>query len=384
MDFRLSEQQQMLRKQAREFFEKECPKALVREVVKSKSGHHPGLWRKMADLGWTGLVFPEEYGGTGASFLDLVVLLEEMGHACLPGPYFSTVVLCGLTVLDAGGEAQKKLLPKIAGGDMIMAFALTEPSARYDASGVAMRAIRENGHYIISGTKLFISDADVAGTMLCVARTSGSRHPEHGLTLFLLDTRLSGIKRTPLSTLGLDKQCEVTFNSVVASEESIMGARDRGWDIVGKTLQRAAVGKCADMVGSAAAALEMSVSYAKERVQFGRPIGSLQAIQHYCANMAVDVEASRLVTYETAWQLSQGAGSAIGVSMAKNWVNEACQRVTILGHQVHGGIGFCEDHDMHLYYRRVRAGSLSLGDTASHQKVVAQELLAEQGFFPDL
>ena len=385
MDFRLSEQQQMLQKQARDFFEKECPKSLVRAIAKDKTGHHPGLWQKMSELGWIGLAFPEEYGGTGGSFLDLVILLEEMGRACLPGPYFSTVVLCGLTILDAGSKEQKKvLLPKIAVGDLIMAFALTEPSARYDASDMATRAVRENGHYVISGTKLFINDAHIADSMLCIAITSGAHDPRHDITLFLLDTKLHGIKCTPLSTLGLDKQCEVVFSDVGASKGSILGTEGQGWDIVTGTLQRATVGKCADMVGSATAALEMSVSYAKERVQFGRPIGSLQAIQHYCANMAVDVDASRLITYETAWRISQGLPSAMGVSITKNWVNEACQRVTILGQQIHGGIGFCEDHDMHLYYRRVRAGSLSLGDTASHQKVVARELLTEQAFFPGL
>ncbi|MBM4462762.1 MAG: acyl-CoA dehydrogenase [Chloroflexi bacterium] len=377
MNLGLSEEQQMLQKSARDFFEKECPKSLVREMARSEAGHDPQLWQKMAGLGWMGLAFPDACGGSGGSFLDLVILLEEMGRACLPGPYFSTVVLCGLTIVDAGSEELKKTqLPLIARGERLMAFCLTEPSASYDAAAIAARATLQDGHYLVKGTKLFINDAHIADDLLCVARTSESHDTDQGITLFLMDARSPGIACTVLNTIGLDKQCEVVFNDVSVGNEAVLGNPGHGWPVVTRALERAAVGKCADMVGSAAAALEMSTSYARERVQFGRPIGSFQAIQHYCANMAVDVEASRIVTYYAAWRISEGLPCAMDVSIAKHWVNEACQRVTTLGHQIHGGLGFCDDHDMHLFHRRVRGSSLLLGDTTFHQKAIAGELLA--------
>jgi alkylation response protein AidB-like acyl-CoA dehydrogenase len=385
MDLRLSEEQQMLRKLARDFFEKECPKSLVRKMARDESGHDPELWQKMAGLGWMGLAFPEAYGGASGSFLDLVILLEEMGRACLPGPYFSTVVLCGLTILDVGSDELKQTqLPIIARGDRLMAFCLTEPSARYDAAAIAACAVSQDGHHLVKGTKLFVNDAHVADSLLCAARTSHAHDPDQGITLFLIDARSPGIVWTMINTIGFDKQCEVTFNDVRVGNGAILGKPGHGWSVVTRALERAAVGRCADMVGSATAALEMSTSYARERVQFGRPIGSFQAIQHYCANMAVDVEASRLITYQAAWRISRGLPSAMDVSIAKHWVNEACQRVTILGHQIHGGLGFCDDHDMHLFHRRTRAGSLLFGDTTFHQKAVARELLTEEVFFPEL
>jgi len=376
MDLSLSEQQEMLRKTARDFFQKECPKSLVREMAEDEKGYSPDLWHKMAELGWMGLVFPTEYGGAGADFLDLALLLEEMGRACLPGPFFSTVVLCGLTILAEGSEEQRQeFLTGIARGELILAFALTEPSARYEASAIATRAVPEHDGYVINGTKLFVNDAHIADYVLCAARSKKTGKPEEGITLFLVSTRSPGIECTPLRTMAFDKQCEVVFNNAKVGKKNILGKVNQGWRIVERTLQQAAVARCADMVGSARSAFELSVSYAKERVQFGRPIGSFQAIQHHCANMVVDIDGSAFITYEAAWRLSQGLSSTMLVSMAKAWVNEACQRVTLLGHQIHGGISFCEDHDMHLFHRRVRAGALTLGDTAFHQRVVARELL---------
>jgi len=376
MDLSLSEQQEMLRKTARDFFEKECPKSLVREMAEDERGYSPDLWHKMAGLGWMGLVFPAEYGGAGATFLDLAVLLEEMGRACLPGPFFSTVVLGGLTILAEGSEEQRQeFLTGIAKGELILAFALTEPSARYEASAIATRAVPQHDGYVIDGTKLFVNDAHIADYILCAARSKETGKPEEGITLFLVSAKSPGIECTPLRTMAFDKQCEVVFNNVKVAKESILGKVNQGWHVVERTLQQAAVARCADMVGSARSAFQMSVDYAKERVQFGRPIGSFQAIQHHCANMLVDIDGSTLITYEAAWRLSQDLPSTMLVSMCKAWVGEACQRVTLLGHQIHGGIGFCQDHDMHLFHRRVRAGALMLGDTAFHQGVVARELL---------
>ncbi|MEE8471080.1 MAG: acyl-CoA dehydrogenase family protein, partial [Dehalococcoidia bacterium] len=224
MDLGLSEEQEMLKTTARDFLRKECPKQLVRQMDESDEGYSPELWRKMADMGWLGLPFPEEYGGGGGSFLDLAVLLEEMGYNILPGPFFSTLVLGGLSILAAGSEEQKKeLLPRVASGDMILTLALTEPSARYDAASVRTKAVAQNGEYIINGTKLFVPDAHVADFILCVARTREGDNPEDGITIFLVDAGNPGVKCTVLKTLARDKQCEIVFDNARVPEENIVG-----------------------------------------------------------------------------------------------------------------------------------------------------------------
>jgi len=375
MDLGLTEEQDMLKTSARDFLQKECPKQLVRQLDESEEGYSPELWRKMAGLGWIGLPFPEEYGGGGGSFLDLVVLLETMGYNILPGPFFSTVVLGGLTILAAGNEEQKKrFLPEIASGGMILTLALTEPSARYDAASVKTTAVVRNGEYVINGTKLFVLDANVADFILCVARTKEATNPENGLTVFLVDTKSPGVKITLLKTLARDKQCEVIFDEVSVPKENMLGELNRGWPTVQGVLQRATVAKCAEMVGGAQAALDMAVAYAKERVQFNRPIGSFQAIQHYCANMVSDVDGSRFVTYKAAWKVSEGLPATFDVAVAKAWTSGAYGRVTLLAHQIFGAIGFTMDHDMHLYYRRAKAGEIMFGDGAFQRAIVAREM----------
>ena len=375
MDLGLSEEQEMLRESARDFLRKECPKKLVKQLDEGDDGYSLELWRKMAGLGWMALAFPEKYGGSGRNFLDLTILLEEMGYNIVPGPFFSTVVLGGLTVLAAGSEEQKMdFLPKIASGEMILSLALTEPAGLYDGASIKTKAAARNGEYVISGTKLFVLNANVADHILCVARTRKARNPEDGITVFLVDARSPGLKCTLLKTLARDKQCEVVFDNVTVPEKSVVGKRDGGWPVVKDILQKAAVAKCAEMVGGAQAALDMAVSYAKERVQFGRPIGSFQAIQHYCANMAMDVSGSRFITYKAAWKVSEGLPAALDVAIAKAWASEAYGRVTLLAHQIFGAIGFTMDHDIHLYYRQAKAAEIIFGDADFHRAVVAHEL----------
>jgi len=375
MDIGLSEEQEILKASARDFLARECPKKLVKELDESDKGYSPELWRKMAELGWMGLVFPEDYGGSGGTFLDLVVLLEEMGYNILPGPFFSTVVLGGLPILKAGSEEQKKkFLSRIARGELILTMALTEPSASYDASAIAVKASPRNSEYSINGTKLFVADANVADYLLCVARTKETANPQTGITIFVVDAKTPGIKCTLLETLARDKQNEVVFDNVNVAKENIVGGLDQGWPVIQDTLEKAAVAKCAEMVGGAQAALEMAVNYAKERIQFNRPIGTFQAVQHYCANMVTDVDGARYITYKAAWELSKGIPATKSVAMAKAWVGDAYQRVTILGQQVFGAIGFTMDHDMHLYYRRARAGAIAFGNSNFHREVVAKEL----------
>ena len=375
MDLGFSEEQEMLRNSARDFFLNELPKDVVKEMATDEKGYVPDLWKKMAELGWMGLVIPEEYDGMGMSYLDLVVLLEEMGRACLTGPYFSTVVLGGYTVMEAGSEEQKKeLLTKIANGEIILALALTEPSAKYEASAIAVSAKAQGDDYVIDGTKLFVENAHIADYLIVAARTKEGGNAEDGISLFLVDAKSPGISTTVLKTMAGDKQCEVIFDKVKVPKKNLLGGLDKGWPVMEKMLEKATIGLCAQMVGGAQMALEMSVTYAKERVQFGRPIGSFQAIQHYCANMVTDVDGSKFVTYEAAWKLSEGLDASMEVSMAKAWTSEAYRRVTLLGHQIHGGIGFCIDHDMPLYFKRAKAAEPTFGDPDWHREKVAQEL----------
>jgi alkylation response protein AidB-like acyl-CoA dehydrogenase len=330
----------------------------------------------MAELGWMGLPFPEKYGGGGGSFLDLVVLLEAMGYNVVPGPFFSTVVLGGMTILAAGNEEQReRLLSEVAQGKLIFSFALTEPSFRYnEAASSKTTATASNGKYMINGTKLFVHDANVADYLLCVAKTKATGKPENGTTIFLVNSKAPGVKCTLLKTLARDKQCEVVFDNVAVSKENVVGNLNKGWQIIQDVLEKATVAKCAEMVGGAQAALDMAVAYAKERVQFNRPIGSFQAIQHYCANMVSDVDGSRFVTYKAAWKVSEGLPATMDVAVAKAWTGAAYSRVTLLAHQIFGAVGFTMDHDLHLYYRRAKAGEIIFGDGAFQRAIVAREL----------
>jgi len=369
MNFGLSEGQRMLKQTARDFLTAECPSSLVKEMATDDKGYSPELWRKMAELGWMGLAFPQEYGGTGGSFLDLAVLLEETGHACLSGPFFSTVVLGGMTILELGDEKQKReLLPLIAKGELIITLALTEPGSSYSASEMMVEAIADGDNYIISGTKLFVPDAHIADYIICVAKTA------QGAILFMVDSRNPGISCSLLKTIASDKQCEVVFDKVKVPEESVLGDLNQGWIQLQSILRRAAIAKCAEMVGGAQQVLEMTVDYVKQRVQFGQPIGAFQAVQHHCANMATDVETSKFITYQAAWRLSEGLPCNQEVAMAKAWVSDAYKRVTLLGHQCIGGVGFMEDHDLPLYSKRAMGAETAFGDADFHREVVAQEL----------
>ncbi|MCX5992609.1 MAG: acyl-CoA/acyl-ACP dehydrogenase, partial [Chloroflexi bacterium] len=368
-------EQEMLKKSAREFLSKECPKKLVREMDESDTGLSKELWKKMAELGWMALPFPEKYGGNGGSLLDLTVLLDEMGYNIVPGPFFSTVVLAGFTLLVAGSEKQKEYyLGKICSGDMIMTLALTGIEGTYSPAALDMEAKASGGYYILNGAKMFVPDANVADFILVVARTEKSSKPEDGVSIFIVDAKSAGLKVTQLITLGRDKLCEVAFKDVKVPADNLVGKLNGAWPVVQSILRKATVSKCAEMVGGAQASLDMAVSYAKERVQFNRPIGAFQAIQHYCANMVTDVDGSRFITYKAAWTESEGLPAEMEVSMAKAWTSEAFKRVAVLAHQIFGAIGFTMDHDMHLYFRRAKAAEIAYGDADLHRENVAVQM----------
>ncbi len=375
MDLALTEEQEMLRTAGRDFLAEKLPKTMVKEIEESEKGYSPEMWKEMAGLGWMGLAFPEKYGGADMSFLDLAVLLEETGRACLPGPYFSTVILGGFPILDTGSEEQKQeYLPRIASGELIFTLALTEPDARYDADAITVEAVAEGDSYTLNGTKLFVPDAGVADYMLVVARTDKKAKPEDGITIFIVDARSPGISNTVLKTIANDKLCEVVFDGVKVPKENILGQLNQGWSEVRKIMARAAAAKCCEMVGCIQAALDMTVDYAKERKQFDRPIGSFQVIQHYCVDMFTDVESTRLSAYQAAWMMSEDLPCTEEIAIAKAWAGQACQRVLALAHQIHGAIGCTIDHDLQYYTRRAKAAEVTFGDAEFYRQVVAQEM----------
>lgn len=366
MDYSLSEQQEMLKKSARDFLAAESPKSQVRHLATDEQGFSAQLYAKMADLGWLGLNFTEQYGGTGAPFIDLCVLLEEMGRACVPGPFFTSTVFSGMTILDLGSEAQKQgLLPQIASGQGIVTVADIEPETGYNPDKVKAKAVVDGSDYLISGTKIMVPYAHVAQYVICTAMTA------KGVTIFLIDSSSPGIKLTPLKTIAQDKQYEVVFRGVNVTKKSIIGKEGKGQDQLQQVMLKAAVAKCAEMVGGAQQVLEMTVDYVKERKQFGVPVGSFQAVQHHCANMLTDIDTSRFLTYQAAWKISEGLPYTKDASMAKAWVSDAYKRVTKLGHQCIGGVSLIEDHDMPLYSRRAKADELTLGDSDYHRELVA-------------
>ncbi|PKB68373.1 MAG: hypothetical protein BZY81_02120 [SAR202 cluster bacterium Io17-Chloro-G4] len=375
MDLGLSEVQQMLKSSAQEFLTQECPLTLVREMEEDPKGYTEQLWRQLVALGWTGVAFPEQYGGTGGSFLDLAVLLEEMGRNLVPGPFFATVLLGGLSVLDAGSDAQKQdILPRICSGDLKMTMALTEPSATYEAWGIETTAEQQGDNYVINGTKLFVPDAHVADIIIMAARTSSGSDPSDGITLFMVPGNSPGMTINPLTTIGSDKQSEVILQSVSVPAAAVLGQVGSGWPVAHRTLQRAITGKCLEMLGGADAVLEMTLEYVKQRTQFGRAIGTFQAVQHHCANMATDLEGSRNIIYQAAWQITEGGTTEGPVSMAKAWVSGAYHRICDSAHQCHGAIGFTKEHDLQLFTRRAKALELTYGDANFHKELALQSL----------
>jgi len=373
LDF--TEEQQMLRASAKAFLATECPKKKVRELEESENGFDRHLWQKMADLGWLGLIIPEKYGGAGAELTSLLVLFEEIGRNILPSPLFSTEVLGALPILQHGSEVLKQsILPRITRGEAIVTFAILEPSVDYEPAGTTARAQRRSGGYYINGTKLLVNDASVANYFLVPARTAHRADPKSGITVFLVDAKKPGIKVELMSTIGLDKQCEVVFSNVAVSRSDVLGEAGQGWGILERTLDQAAVLKCAESVGAMEAVLEMTASFAKERVQYGKTIASFQVIQHYLANMSARTLTAKGMTYRAAWMVQENLPCTAQVSAAKAWVNEAYKFVTERAVQIHGAIGLTRDHDVGLYYRRAKAADVIFGDSDYHYERIARRL----------
>ncbi|HVN85243.1 MAG TPA: acyl-CoA dehydrogenase family protein [Candidatus Binatia bacterium] len=373
MDFGFSEEQEMLRQSARQFLESECAMTHVRKMMDDDRGYSEEQWTKMAGLGWQGLIIPEDFGGAGLNMVDLIVVLEEMGRVVMPGPFFATVMFGAYPLLLGGSKAQqKKYLPGLADGSLKATLAQVEESGRWDAPGIMLPAKKTGAGFELTGTKLFVHDAHNADLLVVPARTSGKS--EKGVTLFLVDAKAPGVSVTLLKTMDQTRKlCEVNFANVAVGKDAVLGKVGAGWPLLDRIVDRAKVALCGEMCGGAQKVLEMSVDYAKVREQFGKPIGSFQAIQHKCANMMVQVESSKSATYYAAWAVANDVSEAhLASCMAKAYCSDAYRMVSGEGIQIHGGIGFTWEHPAHLYLKRARSSRVLLGGPDFHREIVAR------------
>jgi alkylation response protein AidB-like acyl-CoA dehydrogenase len=371
LDFGFNEEQEMLRQSARAMLEKECPSALVRRLMEDERGYEPNLWKKMAELGWTGLILPAEFGGAGLTYVDLVLVMEEMGRVLLPSPFIWTMMVAE-AISRGGSAAQKKnLLPKIAAGELIATPAVLETSGVYPPAGITLAARPTAGGFTLDGSKLFVNDAHIADCLLVAARSSGAG--AEGITIFVLERDRPGISVSRLKTMDETRKLgEVRFDAVAATAADVVGEVGKGWEVLSAMGNAGRVMLSAEMMGAAQKVLEMSVEYAKVRVQFGRPIGSFQAVQHKCANMMIDVEGAKSAAYYAAWAVSNGVPEApVAAAVAKAAASDAFRRVSAEGIQVHGGIGFTWDHDLHLYFKRAKSSEVMLGDASFNRELIA-------------
>ncbi len=375
MNFGFSDEQELLRATARKFLDNECTSTFVRQRMAEAAGVTDEFWGKLAEQGWLGLVYPEAHGGSGLGFVDLTVLMEEMGRCMMPGPYFSTVLLGGLTILEAGSaEQQSAWLPRIAGGKAKAALAWTEPNALWDAAGITAGAKLVGSDWVLNGTKLFVLDAHLADVLIVAARTSEGKRPEQGVSLFLVPKGTAGLEVKLLPTMDQTRKlCEVALRDARVPGAALLGSRDGGWTPLSRVIDRATVALCAEMCGGAQRVLDMTVEYAKVRVAFGKPIGSYQGVKHKAADMLVDVENAKSLTYYAAWAVDENVPEApLAASMAKAYCSDAFRKAAGTGIQLHGGIGFTWEHDLHLYFKRAKSSEFTFGDASYHRERVAQ------------
>jgi alkylation response protein AidB-like acyl-CoA dehydrogenase len=377
MDFDFTQEQVMLRDLSREFLSRESTPKSVRALMDDPRGFSDTTWQQMAEMGLHGLTVGEDYGGQGLGMVELALVLDEMGRAAYPGPYFATSVLAA-GAIEASGQAEQmgRYLPDIAAGRTRATLALLESALSWQPSGVGLRAERSGSGFTLSGTKRFVPFGHVADLVLVVARTSAD-----GTTVFAVPGDNSGIsvarnvemdRTNPTATL--------TFKDVRVGSDAVIGSVDHGWDIVGAVLDRAAVGAAAEMLGATRRCMDMSVEYAKVRQQFGQPIGMFQAIKHACAEMLLEVENSHGATYYAAWAADADSPDApLAASAAKAYVGDASRKVCGSAIQVHGGIGFTWDYDLHLYFKRAKHFEPLYGDADFHRERALQLTLARMG-----
>ena len=373
MNFSFTEDQILLRNSVRSALESSCRPADVRALMDDPRGYAEPLWGEMAKLGWLGLPFPEQYGGAGLGLVELAIVLEEMGRAAYPGPFFASVVLGGLTILFGGSDAQKeKWLSAIASGRVRLTAAWQEDSLDWSPAAVAATAARAGEGWTLSGVKRFVPWAHVADAVLVSARA-----PE-GVSLFLVDPRAAGVTLTAAKGMDLTTRWfEMRLDGVKVGADAVIGQPGAAGALLEGALRRAAVGASAEMLGAARKSLDMAVEYAKVREQFGQLIGSFQAVRHKCAEMLMEVENSHSAVYYAAWALEAGAeDAAMAASVCKSYVSDSARRVCGEAIQVHGGIGFTWEYDLHIYFKRAKSLEVMYGDAEYHRELIAAQVAA--------
>lgn len=367
MDFDISEPQKILLDSARNFFQKEA-KDFARKMEKDEKQFSMGFWQKMAQLGWPGIVFPEEYGGTDGDFVDLVLLLEEMGKALIPGPFISAIV-SGLAILHFGSEEQKrKFLPPMIEGKLMVTPALLKPEARTKGGQNVEAVIPKPGLCELIGTRLFVPYAHVANWFIYQTEF-GERK-----TFFLVEAKSPGVSVSLLKTIALDGQGQISLDKVQVPQGNRLGEEGKGDVISARMGEWGALAHSAFILGLLEKVLGFTVEHAKQREQFGRPIGSFQALQHQCADMVTEIDKIRFLAYRAAWKVSQKMPAEKEISMAKARASDASRKVCLLGIKIHGGIGISEEHDLQLYFRKAKAAELAFGDGSFHREIVAREI----------
>ncbi len=369
MNFTFTEEQEELRRQVHRFLEEKSPTSEVRRLMETDDGYDKAVWEQMAgQLGLTALIIPEEYGGAGFGYVELTVVLEEMGAALLCAPFYSTVALAANALLLSGDEqAKKDLLPGIASGETIATFAYTEDSGKWDVDGIQLAASNGSNGWTLNGSKMFVVDGNIASLIIVAARTP------KGVSLFAVSGDADGLTRTRLTTMDMTrKQSRLEFSGTPAR---LIGEDGAAEEVISKTLDRAAIALAAEQVGGAQKCLDMAVEYAKNRIQFGRPIGSFQAIKHKCADMLMEVESARSAAYYGGWALADDSDEVPVVSsLAKSYCSEAYFHAAAENIQIHGGIGFTWEHDAHLYFKRAKTSELFLGDPSYHRELLATRI----------
>ncbi len=377
MRFAFSDEQEELRRTARSFLADHCPSEKVRADMDSTEGFDPGLWKRMtAELGWSAVAIPQAYGGYGLGPVEVAALMEEMGAVLLCSPFFSTLCLGANALVLAGSEQQKaEHLPRIASGEATATLALAEAPGAWTADGVACVARREGEDYLLAGTKTYVPDGHTADVIVVAARSEGSQGGE-GVSLFCLPSDSSGLSRSQLPTMDRTRrQAELRLDGVRVPATALMGEEGTAWPAIAKTLDLAMAALAAEQTGGAQRCLDMSVAYAKERKQFGRAIGSFQAIKHNCADMMLKVESARSAAYYAAWAAAEDTGDLPeAASLAKAYCSDAYFSCAAEAIQIHGGVGFSWEYDVHLYFKRAKSSETLLGDAAFHREQVASRI----------
>jgi alkylation response protein AidB-like acyl-CoA dehydrogenase len=374
MDFSYEDHQLDLQQAARRLFAGRCPTTVVREVEAGPVGYLPDLWQEMAHLGWIGLAWPAEYGGGDGRFLDLLPLYEEMGRFLVPSPHLDTVAVAADVIVNAGSEDQKKrVLPAVAAGRCLISVATLEPSGVFDSTGIIARSERQHDQFVISGTKLLVGLAGSADYFLVTARTA-ERGPGEGVTLFLVDAHAAGITATPIRNIAGAALSELAFDQVAVPAADVVGEVHEGWPAFSRSAMRAAVLQTASIIGAARAVLDMTNQYAKDRAQFGKPIGAYQAVQYMVSDILIDLHSADLLARQAAYRIDAGLPYERQAAMAIAFGKKAAAHLHRQAHEVHAGMGFMLEHDLQLFSRRSKFWENNLGDARHYQEQLADVL----------